>query len=101
MSQRRAAKNQRRQVRKRTIVTGGRKIPGLPFMGETMTCIMCGKLQKSDPAIKTDWRMVEADGVPYYVCPAHFPPDATATAEQFKAAYRAVLLKIMETRTPT
>lgn len=99
MSQRRAAKNQRRKIRKTRIVTGGRPIPGLPFMGETMTCIMCGKVEQSDPAIKSDWRMVLADGKPYYVCPAHFPPDP-ATVEQFKSAYVAVLTKIMEVRLP-
>jgi len=92
---RRAAKNQRRHIRKAKIVTGGRKIPGVPFMGELMTCIMCGKVEQSDPAIRSDWRIVEADGVRHYVCVDHFPPD-TGTVEQFTAAYVAVLTKIAE-----
>lgn len=94
-SQRRAAKNKRRYIRKRTIITGGRKIPGLPFMGEMMTCLMCGKTQQSDPKVKSDWRMLEADGVPYYVCVDHFPPD-DGTKEQFASAYVAILTKIAE-----
>jgi hypothetical protein len=99
--QRRAAKVKRRQerqqFRQRTIYTNGRKIAGLPFMGESMTCIMCGKVEQSDPKVKTDWRMIEADDVPYYVCADHFPPD-TASAGDFKIAYEAVMNRIMRIR---
>lgn len=95
----RAQKVQRRrvrqQVRTRTIHTGGRKIAGLPFMGETMTCVMCGKIEQSDPKVRTDWRVVEPDGVRHYVCAAHFPPDATGTTAEFRDAYLAVFKKIL------
>src|SRR4030095_3469424 len=103
MSQHRADKERRRKQRKqkhrnvsfKTIVTAGRAIPGLPFMGELMTCCMCGKSQQSDPKVKSDWRTVEPDGTRYYVCPDHFPPDETGTKEQFRDAYLAVLKKIL------
>lgn len=99
--QRRAAKVKRRkerqQVRYRTILTNGHKIAGLPSMGESMTCIMCSKVGQSDPKVQTDWRMIKADDVPYYVCTDHFPPD-TASAKEFEAAYTAVMNRIMEIR---
>jgi len=69
----------------------------LPFHGELMTCIMCGKQQGSDPKIESQWRLLEVDGVRYYACPAEFPPD-TAEAEAFKAAYLAIFTKIMSLR---
>jgi hypothetical protein len=98
--QRRAAKvkrrKERKQVRHRTIHTGGRTIAGLPFMGEMMTCCMCGKVQQSDPKVSNNWRAVEPDGVRHYVCPDHFPPDATGTPEQFRQAYIAVFKKLLE-----
>lgn len=101
-NQRRPVKVKRRKerqakVRFRTIATGGRVIKGLPFMGEKMVCILCGKEQVSDPKVKSDWRCVKADGVPYYACTDHFPPD-DGTTEQFQKAYMAVLLKIEEIR---
>lgn len=97
--QRRAAKKQRRKARKIKVVTGGRKVPGLPFMGETMTCTMCSKVQPSDPKIESQWRAVEVDGTRYYACPDHFPPD-TGTREQFRQAYVAVLRKIYAEKQP-
>lgn len=67
------------------------------FQGETMTCILCGKQDQSDPEGETGWRLLEADGVPYYVCPAEFPPD-DADSEAFAAAYMTVLAKIGQMR---
>lgn len=78
-----------------TIITGGEKVEGLPFMGETMTCCMCSKQQTSDPAVESNWRMVEVDGKPYYVCTDHFPADGSSE-EAFHDAYLAVLRHIME-----
>lgn len=66
------------------------------FQGEEMRCIMCGKVQRSDPAIESQWRCIEVDGKPYYVCPKEFPPDETATKEQFAKAYEKVLRKIVK-----
>lgn len=71
----------------------------VPFSGEVMTCILCGKKRESAPDIESDWRAVqlgEGDGQRrYYGCPDHFPAEAYppvgtqagASAEAFKAAY--------------
>ncbi len=80
-----------------TIYTGGQKVPGLRFQGETMTCCMCGKSQQSDPAVESNWRCLEVDRKPYYVCPVHFPADG-ASSLAFKEAYLAVLRKIIDDR---
>lgn len=64
-------------------------------MGETMTCVMCGRVQRSDPKVESNWRIVQPDGVRHYVCPDHFPPDETGTTEQFRQAYIAVFKKIL------
>ena len=75
-------------------------VPGLdpgnvPFMGEMMTCVMCGRQQKSDPLTQSQWRAIEADGVRYYACPAEFPPD-TASSAAFQLAYNRVLARIVQ-----
>jgi hypothetical protein len=63
------------------------------FTGETMTCIMCGKVEKSDPNENKNWRAVELDGIPYYACTDHFPPDETGSSKDFEKAYTAVISK--------
>lgn len=65
------------------------------FNGEMMTCVMCGKQEHSDPDRESDWRAVEFGGVVYYVCPAHFPDDRTATRWAYRQAYEAVFRKIL------
>jgi hypothetical protein len=43
------------------------------FQGEIMTCKNCGKQQKSDPHISSDWTAIELDGKLYgYFCPHCF-----------------------------
>ncbi len=95
----------RRRIHRHTIhVVDGQSVhvpdvPGLdpnnlPFMGELMTCIMCGATQRSSPNVESQWRGLQADGVLYYACPAEFPPDGSE-AEAFKRAYVRVLDKIM------
>lgn len=61
------------------------------FRGEKMTCAICGKQKRSNPQLSSNWRLVEVDGKPYYVCTKHFPPD-TASATEFSVAY----LKVFE-----
>jgi len=68
---------------------------GVFFTGETMCCILCDRQEKSDPRVESDWRCVVADGVRYYVCPDHFPPDG-AGADAFRRVYDEVLRRIIE-----
>jgi len=43
------------------------------FQGEMMTCKGCGKQQKSDPHISSEWTLIELDGQVYgYFCPVCF-----------------------------
>jgi hypothetical protein len=66
-----------------------------PFVGELMTCVMCDRAERHVRNGKSNWRAFDLDGEhSYYACPEHFPPDG-ATAAQFKAAYAAVLSKIV------
>jgi hypothetical protein len=39
----------------------------LPFMGETMTCIMSGETMQSDPQIESQWDCIVYCGKSYYV----------------------------------
>jgi len=58
------------------------------FMGETATCVMCGKTHKFHPRISSNWTVVEVDGKPYYVCPDELPLKGRGgTEDQFAAAY--------------
>lgn len=70
----------------------------MKFQGEKMKCIICGKIQHSDPHIESQWRCLVVDGMSYYVCPKHFPPDETATKAQFATAYEKVMRKIIKLR---
>lgn len=65
------------------------------FRGELMTCVLCGRQEQSDPAVESDWRVMEADGVAYYACPNEFPPDGASRAE-FKRAYLRFSEKVIE-----
>lgn len=81
--------------RKQTVYTGGRKIPGLRFQGEMMTCIMCGKQQKSDPKVESDWTCIEVDSVGYYVCPQELAA-AHKGKESYEVAYDRILREVAE-----
>lgn len=66
------------------------------FLGEMMTCAICGKQQKSDPAVESDWRYIELGHKAGYVCPVHFPDDAHATREDYKAAYKVAIMAVLK-----
>lgn len=68
------------------------------FRGEMMTCIMCGKQEKSDPRVESDWTVIEMpdDGKAYYVCPAELPLNDKATSWDFQRAYEKIFAKIAE-----
>lgn len=79
------------------IYTGGQAVPGLRFQSETMTCLMCGKTQKSDPKVESGWTFLEADGRGFYVCPDELPGEK-GTREEFSLAYAKILEKIVSQR---
>lgn len=67
----------------------------LPFMGETMTCCMCGREAISDPEVESNWRAIDVDGKRYYVCPKHFPAD-DASVDAFSEAYLEIFRSILK-----
>lgn len=76
-----------------TVYTGGEPTPGLPFQGETMTCVVCGRTKVSDPRVHSQWRAITVDGETYYACTREFPDDR-ASAKKFQRAYDRILRKI-------
>lgn len=68
------------------------------FRGEMMTCIMCGKQEKSDPRVESDWTVIEMpdDGKAYYVCPDELPLNDKSTSWDFQRAYKKIFEKIAE-----
>ena len=62
----------------------------LPFQGETAVCLMCGDVLHHNPTKRSDWRCAMLNGIPFYACTKHFPPDG-ASAEEFAAAYQHFL----------
>ncbi len=65
------------------------------FQGEDMTCTLCGKVEKSDPNVTSNWTVIEADGQPYYCCPACLQENAGS----IEGRYELLLKKIAEDRT--
>jgi len=39
-----------------------------PFIGETMTCLLCGAMQRSDPEVSSNWRALQIEGRIFYAC---------------------------------
>lgn len=60
------------RIKHKRISTGGKKIAGLPFMGEIMECAICHAKQKSDPKIESGWTAITMDTITKYMCPACF-----------------------------
>lgn len=93
-------KRKKKKIRKITIVTGGQKVPGLPFQGEMMTCVVCGKQERSDPKVESNWRGITLEKQTHYACTDEFPAD-DASREEFEATYLKVLLAIVKKRKET
>lgn len=72
--------------------------PATLFQGEKMRCIMCNKVQRSDPEVNSDWTAIEFEGKTYYVCPGELPFEkaqaGTATEDDFKEAYAKIFSRI-------
>ena len=62
----------------------------MPFTGELMTCVVCGRTEESHPLVKSDWRYIEIDEIGFYACPEEFPSDG-ATKRDFQTSYEVVL----------
>lgn len=60
--------------------------------GLLMTCTMCNRKEMTGTIAPSDWRCIEIDAKPFYVCPDHFPKDGSP--EGFKEAYGKVLREI-------
>ena len=58
----------KRKLKRKTITVEESKF----FIGEMMTCGGCGKVEKSDPHVESNWTVVELDGKPIYFCPVCF-----------------------------
>lgn len=63
----------------------------LPFQGELMECVLCGRKQESSPTSNLQWRGVEINGDRFYACPQEFPPDGSSV-EDFSKAYEVFLV---------
>lgn len=64
------------------------------FQGEVMTCALCGVQQQSDPNVRSNWRMIELDKTPHYICTKHFPRDGSKTSD-FKHAYVRIIRQLV------
>jgi hypothetical protein len=67
----------------------------LHFVGETMVCVLCSKVGKSDPRVSSDWRAIVVQGRAFYACTDHFPPDGSP-AGKFTDAYTKFLKRVIE-----
>jgi len=64
----------------------------IPFSGERMVCLLCGREEISNPTVSSQWRCVRLDNRTFYACPNEFPADG-ARAEQFMRAYKRFILE--------
>lgn len=62
----------------------------MPFSGELMCCIVCGKTEYNSPDIESQWRGLEVDDSFFYACPDEFLPDGSSSSV-FKTAYQLVI----------
>lgn len=61
-----------KRIKQRKMSTNVTETQAHPFMGEIMTCCMCGKVEKSDPLRESDWTAIDVDSVRRYICPSCF-----------------------------
>lgn len=55
-----------------------------------MTCVVCGKQQRSNSRTQSDWRCLVIDSDRCYACPSEFPPDGSGKTA-YQAAYEFVM----------
>lgn len=67
----------------------------LPFQGEMMECLLCGRRERSDPEVESQWRALSTGNARrHYFCPAEFPPDGSAS-KLFEMAYELALAAML------
>lgn len=66
----------------------------LPFMGETMVCIMSGPRKRSNSEIESGWDCIIADGKRYYVSVEW--REKSYKKIGIEATYTKILLKVAE-----
>lgn len=62
----------------------------MPFTDELMTCVVCGRQERSQPRVSSDWRNLQVDACSFYVCPDEFP-DANPSQQEYKKAYQIAI----------
>lgn len=68
----------------------------MPFTGEMMACVICGKKERSDPHVSSDWRMLQLDEDSFYICPDELPNEGASSAEYSKAYQVAIAFCVSE-----
>lgn len=58
-----------------------------------MTCVLCGRAEKSDPAVQSNWTALEWGDDVHYICPDELP-GAGASSNAFTMAYLRVFERI-------
>lgn len=68
----------------------------MPFMGEMMRCVVCGRQERSNPRISSNWRMLQIDKHSFYVCPDELPEEGASSTEYRKAYQIAIAVCVSE-----
>lgn len=69
------------------------------FAGRTVSCCLCGIVKSFGvDRVESEWRCIQVDDKPWYICPKHFPPDGSGR-EAFKNAYYSAIRTILDGKT--
>lgn len=68
----------------------------MPFTGELMSCVICGRQERSNPRVSSGWRMLQLDEHGFYVCPDELPKEGASAAEYSKAYQVAIAVCVSE-----
>lgn len=65
------------------------------FQGEMMTCALCGRKLKSDPAKQSNWTVFQLDNLTYYVCTGCLQGSRAGRRGNYQKAYSDVIRKLV------
>jgi hypothetical protein len=71
-------------------MTTWRADPPKFFQGEIMTCTVCGKVEKSDPNVVSNWTVVEVEGKAHYCCPDCLQQNAGSVEERYALFFKKI-----------